>query len=124
MIQKIYNIRMKKWAAILMLCFSLSCLAQTNLTNVVSSPSSMVSNIIALKQANVSDAVIITYLRTQLRQIPVPVNPPPAPKVRVIDPDSYEYFYRYYLYPRTLRYQYQLFRPYYPPNREVKIHVR
>jgi hypothetical protein len=103
---------MKVWLVILMTMFSLSCLAQTNTTNVVSTPpasSQLASNIISMTQNKVSDQVILAYIQTQAQ---AQKEVKPVQVVKQFDPESYDFFYWNYLYPRTLRYRYQMLAPY------------
>ena len=93
---------MKRWAVILLLCFSLSCLAQTNTNSVVLPSSQLVSNIVTLSQNKVSDKVIIEFIRAQKETPKIVTNAP----VRQVDVEGYDFFYWNYLYPRTLRYRY------------------
>ena len=75
--------------------------------NVWSQNSLSVSNIITLKEAGLSDAVIIEMIKNQPRLITIQ-----RPPVRQIDIESYDFYWNNYLYPRTLRYRYQMLSPY------------
>lgn len=101
---------MKVWSAILVICFSLICSAQTN--NIVPPPSSqMVSNIILMTEHKVSDQVILAYIQSQ-KETNQSVKIIQKPAAKQIDVEGYDFFYWNYLYPRTLRYRYQMFYPY------------
>lgn len=114
---------MKVWLVILMMMFSLSCLAQTNNSPVapVPQPSLLASNIISMTQNKVSDQVILAYIQTQAQ---AQKEVKPVQVVKQIDPESYDFFYWNYLYPRTLRYRYQMLAPYGIQRRSYQIPER
>lgn len=73
-----------------------------------------ITNIIELKKNGLSDEVIIAYIKSQQtvqKVLPITSQVNTNNGIK-IDPESYGYFYTHYLYPRTLRYKYQVLSPY------------
>lgn len=72
----------------------MSLFAQTN-------TSRLTSDIIKMTKNGVSNDVIIVYIQNQSN----PIIQTVTNRFQIIDMESYEFFQRFYLYPRTLRYQ-------------------
>lgn len=80
-----------------------------------------VSNIIALKNANVSENVIVEYIKSQSQSnkthIVTNAVTVVQPKVVTVDPESYTFFYSEHLHPRMVALRYRQ----YPELRHVPI---